>query len=145
MPRRVSMTLEWTPLPSVVAQTYFVTAEKASHLEEPLVQATQIVSQEIAANFDAQGRPEGWQELNEATVERRGSSEPILFVTGNLYNQATSPTSWAVGGGGQEWDAELIDVTDYGRFHVTGTVNMPVRDWTFVPDDALDAIEQVFW
>lgn len=51
---------------------------------------TQLMRESFANNFDAEGRPSPWKELADSTVKKRGSSNPILDVTGDLRSEVTS-------------------------------------------------------
>jgi phage gpG-like protein len=54
-----------------VAQAFFTSAEKLQNMEEPLQMAARIATAEVEENFNAQGRPTGWQPLAEATLARK--------------------------------------------------------------------------
>jgi hypothetical protein len=62
----------------------------------------------------------------------------ILQRTGTLRDAATDPSSWVIEASGNQAVAVLQDVVGYGHFHVEGTEYMPMRDWTYVSDEALD-------
>lgn len=147
MPGRFSADLVLTPLPGVVANAFFVAAERIKDMSAPMEEATRIISDEIKANFDAQGRPGKWPALAESTTRKKtteGLDPRILQATQALYEGVSR--SWDIGQeGGGTWVAVLDDPTGYGFFHLEGTKWMPVRDWAFVPDDAIDAIEQAFY
>jgi len=144
MPARASISIEWIPQPEIIAQAYFMVAGQAQQLGEPLMASTEIVAQEIEANFAAEGRPEAWAPLSEATVLTRGSDGPILTLTGALRAAVTSPSAWSQSGGGSDVEAVLTDPTGYGGYHVEGTSRMPARDYTYVSDDALQGIDELF-
>lgn len=51
---------------------------------------TQLMRESFASNFDSEGRPNRWKALADSTVKKRGSSNPILDVTGDLRSEVTS-------------------------------------------------------
>jgi len=71
MPARGRIYIEVTPEPALVAEVFFMKAQKMQNLDEPLQAGTGVVDQEIAANFAAQGRPTQWEPLSQATIEAR--------------------------------------------------------------------------
>lgn len=148
MPGRFSLDFVAIPQPALVARGYFIAADKLNQLPEPLLRASEVVSREIEINFEAEGRPP-WDALEAATSERKsqlGLDPRILRATGELFEAVTSPDAWDIGMEGSTQAAALLrDTTDHGTFHITGTSFMPARDWSFVPDDALDRIEEVFY
>jgi hypothetical protein len=73
MVARVKVYMEATPQPAVIAQAFFATAEKCRRLDEPLMQAAEVASEEMNMNFEAGGRPEGWEPLSEATIVRKST------------------------------------------------------------------------
>jgi hypothetical protein len=63
-----------------------------------------------------------------------------LIDTGELEKGASDPSNWSVEGGNPAI-AQMRDPTGYGLYHLVGrdTPNfMPVRDWAFISDEALD-------
>ena len=141
---RVSLSVEFVPAPAVVAEGFFMTAERLQMLDEPLRNSIPVATNEVEMNFAMEGRPTKWEDLAEGTAMIRGSDHPILDRTGTLRSEA-----------GQEWafrrhdshtvSAEMIDPTGYGAFHITGTnAPMPIRDWSYVSEDGVDAIQAVF-
>ena len=152
MPGRVATDLVFTPMPAVVARGFFMAAERIRQMEEPMNRAAEIVSREILANFDAEGRPTRWPELAESTTRKKaleGLDPRILRATEALVEGLTAEGqhglgSWDIGQEGTEWVAFLADPTGYGWRHIEEHQFMPIRDWTYVPDDALDEIEDSF-
>jgi len=131
-------------MPEIIASAYFMVSERAQQLVDPLRDATAIVAQEIEENFAAEGRPDHWEALAESTVLVRGTDGPILTRTGELRSAVTSTSAWSVGGSGSDAEALLTDPTGYGGYHVEGTSRMPARDYTYVGDDALENIDELF-
>jgi hypothetical protein len=142
-----------TPLPAVVARGFFITADKLDQMEEPMQRAISIIQNEIAANFEMEGRPNRWKDLEDSTQQKKalaGLDPRILRALGQLYQEATSSESWRVQRQGSDWIAQQFDITDHGSFHITGFVNrgggfVEARDWSFVSDDALQDIEDEFY
>lgn len=117
-------------------------ATEFSNFFVPLSRSLQMVLiPSIAENFAVGGRPH-WAPLKPETVAKRGSSEPILVVTGALRDAVTSRSAWTV---------TYVDVfpndaaiPHYGRYHQTGTRFMAQREFmSFQPSD-LDLIETIF-
>jgi hypothetical protein len=149
--------MTWTPLPAVVARGYFIAAEELKKLEEPLEAATEIIQSSFQENFDSESSGgQSWEELAESTKTRkaRDNLDPrILRATGALYEGATQIGTWDVAQESHnEALAVLEDPTGYGAAHVVpwrhhssprGT--LPERDWTYISDETLDEVEQVFY
>ena len=70
----------------------------------------------------------------ESTIE---SSMTPLVRTGELSDQAGDESNWTVSGGNPAV-AQMQDPTGYGLYHLTGGPFLPVRDWGFISDEALD-------
>jgi hypothetical protein len=152
MTARIVPDIIFSPMPQVVAQAFFTAAERIRDMQAPMEAAARIVSEEIAANFEAQGRPGKWPELADSTIRKKagqGLDPRILHATLALYAGASGEGygglgSWDIAQTGTAWTAILEDPTGYGFFHLEGTKFMPVRDWAFIPDDAYDEVDQVF-
>jgi len=148
VPVRVGIDVVWIPLPEIVAHAYFATAERAANMLEPMYEAVEVVRGQIETNFDVEGRPAKWEPLSEATLflrEYEGyQSGPILQRSGTLKSGATSAAAWDIDSSGQVVSAIMMDPTGYGHFHVEGTVFQPIRDYTYVDDEALDEIDNLF-
>lgn len=155
MPGRFNIDLVMTPLPAIVARGYFIAAERMKELREPMTDAARAISREIAANFDAEGRPARWEELADSTVRKKqseGLDPRILRATTALYDGIVGegmygPGSWDIGPDGGEWVAVLEDPTGYGWRHLNAFPHkfMPARDWTFVPDEVSDEVNAIFY
>jgi len=173
VPVRLGLEFVWIPAPTIVANAYFAAAEAARTLEIPMEEATEIIATEIDLNFEMEGRPEHWAPLSAATMHQRvmgtisggggletfrlGTSEwqaqifgafagsmKILTRTGTLRMGATEPRSWEVSSSGQTTIATLYDPTGYGHYHLTGTSIMPVRDYTYISEEAQEEIGELF-
>jgi len=172
MPARIALNVSWVPMPQLVAQTYFLSAERARDLETPMKEAVSLFGSEIDMNFQVEGRPEKWEELAPSTLRRklgqaidsdtradiRLATEEyrsqvidvamggikILQDDGDLYDSATNPDSWVIQSSGNASIAELVDTTGYGAYHVEGTAKMPQRDFTYISDEALAEAEEYF-
>lgn len=172
MPGRVTFDFQWVPLPQLVARSYFMSAERAEQLEVPMRETVELFGSEIDMNFQVEGRPDRWADLADSTIRKRlghalGSDvkQDIALATpeyrsqvidyamggikilqdeGTLYDAATNPDSWDIQSHGGSTVATLTDPTGYGFYHVEGTTHMPVRDFTYISDEALDEAEQYF-
>jgi hypothetical protein len=145
VPERFGVEVVATPLPSIVAEGYFMLAERLSRLVEPARLAAGVLSREIATNFAVGGRPTPWPPLADVTVRRKGHDR-LLVDTEDMYSAATSEESWQVESGGRSASAHLDSsaLPYYSIFHIEGTQFMPERDFTFIPDEALDKVEDIF-
>jgi phage gpG-like protein len=86
MPARGNIYIEVTPEPAVVAEVFFAKRDKLQDLETPLRMSAEIMAREVAANFDAQGRPTEWAPLAQSTIERRIMSSLSESQRANLAN-----------------------------------------------------------
>lgn len=145
MPERITVEVVATPLPAVVAQGFFVTAQILEDLGEPTRQAAAVLANEIEQNFRVGGRPAAWPPLAEATIKRKGHGR-ILFDSNDLFDEATNPSNFEVTTAKNTSSAHLDaeQLPEYAIFHVTGTEFMPERDFTFVSDEAIDEIEKIY-
>lgn len=104
------------------------TADRADHLQPVLLD---IGADWIKINeemFGTEGRRSGhpWRGLAFSTVKKRGSAHPILFDTGELFDEMVDPIHIRV------TDSTLhMALSEYadriGEYHQHGTVNMPAR------------------
>ncbi len=106
------------------------TTDKAADLGPYWQMVQGLLEESVGKQFDTQGgRTGGWAPLSAryaADKSRRFGSQPILVATGALKESLTG------GSGGiarQEGNTSLRFGTQlgYGRFHQTGTSNMPQR------------------
>lgn len=70
----------------------------------------------------------------------------ILQRTGKLKSGAVDPRSWVIDTWAMKTTATLADATGYGHFHITGAPanNMPMRDYTYISDEGMTEIENMF-
>lgn len=100
----------------------------------------EVIIPSIRENFRAEGRPH-WQQLAARTVAIRGSSHPILYVSGNLYDAATSEDIWHV----TNTAASVKNFPlAYGIYHTAGTLRMPARPFLTLPPEEYPKIVAVF-
>jgi phage gpG-like protein len=118
---------------------------------EPLKRSIQqVLAPSFRKNFDAQGRPIPWAPLAEFTVEKRGTSEPILNRSGLLKRTIQQLNIWSL-------DSEKAAITDlpqkiwYGKLHQAGykgtgkaTFSFPERPFVMIQGEDYDDIERVF-
>jgi phage gpG-like protein len=145
----IQFQIDVSPDPIVLSGVMDEVSTRARTINYALEQVVQtIFIRELESNFDAEGRPSSWPQLAETTIKIRNDqgfgSGPILDRTGALRGNATSLSAWSFGGGGDQYVAELMDVTDYGGYHIKGGPMIPQRDWTYLSDAAGDAAVQVF-
>ncbi len=145
MPARGTTGLYMVPSATVLAQAFFVTAEKLSQIEEPMHRiVNDVLVPEIEENFQTEGHG-AWEQLAPATALKRGSAHPILMETGQMREAATSPQAWSVERSGSSAFASFNpDVTEYAKFHISGTSFMPVRDFGTFEADVEDQVEDIF-
>jgi phage gpG-like protein len=141
VPERLGFDVVFNPNPTVVAQAFFASAQRAQNLVPPMEKIIEEASNEIAENFAAEGRPTKWPSLAESTIAKRGTDGPILVDTGELEAEATDPSSWAIVASGQSVVASL-NVRDDSKFHLTGTQFMPQRDWAYLSPQWDDFVDQ---
>lgn len=120
-----------------------MTSARASQMEQPMAESITIMATELDLNFISQGRPSHWVPDSAETMAQKLNSM-ILEESGDLHNEAIDVASWSTSGGGTDLVAELVDALGYGAYHVEGTRFMPVRDWTYVSDEALSEIDNIF-
>jgi hypothetical protein len=124
---------KWAPLaPATIAHRY------AEHMRG----VKQMIRETRPSGRGAQETPESESALAKFFLAEQlfaGRQQPLID-SGDLQAGAGDPNNWSVSGGNPAV-AQMQDPTGYGLFHVTGreTPNfMPVRDWTFISDEALD-------
>lgn len=145
MAERFLVDVQAIPLPIIVAEGYFVTAERLEDLEEPVEDIARFISSELQQNFVVGGRPP-WQPHAPATVERWGP-HPLLDLTGDLRDEIVADERWDIDKGRSNVTAAFTagPVTDlYGRFHLSGTQFMPVRDFMALPVEIQDKALEMF-
>jgi phage gpG-like protein len=131
---RIQYEVVWTPLPTVVANAWFSSADQLSRLEQPMRDIVEIHSRELEENFASQGRPGPWKPLAESTIRKKGH-DTILQDSGALHDAASNADSWAISVSGQSAVAALA-APSYGRFHLTGTRHIPERPWDYISPEA---------
>jgi hypothetical protein len=73
------------------------------------------------------------------------SSMLILIDTGTLMDGVTAGTNWNYRRlSGNSQGMEMTDPTGYGSYHITGTTHIPVRDWSYISDEAVDNMSTIF-
>ncbi len=103
----------------------------------------------ISQNFEEGGRPP-WERLSDATIERRdregtlgGEPQDILVESGTLFGDALRFARWEIGRTTAIY-TNLPSRSAYGRFHQTGTTNMPARPFVVIQEEDKDAIHHIF-
>jgi len=107
------------PAPGIVAKDIDRLGLDIRSFKEPLIKAIRtIMMPSIRKNFETGGRPP-WDALAPYTVERRGSSGPILVRTGDLARTASSFSIWTIG----QTSASIRSMPSrvwYGNVHQSG-------------------------
>lgn len=102
----------------------------------------EVIIPSIQQNFLAEGRPP-WEPLTAGTIENRGSSHPILRVTGLLRRRATQLNMWVI----DKTELRPLAIgplVSYGMFIQGGTRFMPARPYVLLQDEDVSKIEQIF-
>lgn len=142
MPVQMGFDVIWNPELVVFANAFFASSKLLEQGDSLVREIALAFSRELAENFDAEGRPSGWEPLALSTILKRGSDHPILQDSGDLVAAATDPESWNFSRSGQTFIGTL-STPGYGKFHITGTRFMPMRDWTYLSpefDEVLDTV-----
>ncbi len=97
-------------------------------------QIAEVMHALVEEKFDEQGP--GWPELAPATLKRRRGGSRILQSSGHLA-QSVQPAAGA--------DFALVFTNlSYGGFHLTGTGDMPQRDYFDIDmDNVFDQAEEI--
>jgi phage gpG-like protein len=116
-------------------------AKEFGNMKEPLNDSIdKVIIPSIENNFRRGGRP-SWERLADSTVERLGSSSPILDETGVMRNVATSKRIWNV----DNFSAIMnLSDPDYAKYHQTGTADMPQRVFAVLQNEDMNNIEEIF-
>lgn len=103
---------------------------KGKNIGQLAGEVAQMLLVAVEDEFESQGKGE-WAPLNPATTARhpRRSGGKILQDTGELVG-SFKPNS------GSDY-AEVVSGNPYGGYHVSGTKNMPARDFTDLDYDEL--------
>lgn len=135
-----------TPPPAIIEAQFTKLALGFRSFREPLKRCVQgVVAPSIQFNFDAEGRPEPWAELAEATQikkARQGSPPDILVETGLLKKVAGQLNLWKITK--DEATFQGFPRAQYGELHETGTKYMPKREFLVIQPQDEEEIEQVF-
>lgn len=110
-----------------------------SNMREPFeIAINEVIIPSIDRNFRTGGRPP-WAPLEASTISRRKTAVPILIRTGELHKMATNIDAWRISRNIAE-----MEIAGYGRFHQTGTRNMPQREFAVLQGADEQKIEEVF-
>jgi phage gpG-like protein len=147
MPFEVDMTYEWFPSPLIIQTAFAELSSNIRSFKEPIDRAiAEVVIPSIRENFAVGGRPR-WAPLSTETIAKKGH-ETVLIDSGKLARVAAQKNIWQVNGGYLVGDAEAyikgLPGAEYGLFHMTGTRNMPVRDFLSLQEEDVDRIEEIF-
>lgn len=173
MPVRVTIDVIQAPPMAFVAQSYFLTRERYEDLLDPTYEAVDLIRAQIKENFESESSGgEKWPEWSFWYRQKRGqkdkinpmgeeyktssgvfawrattTSQKILQLSGTLVSVATDVAAWDVDLQGNAAAAVMEGVPSYGFAHITGSdlVHLPARDWSFLPDDVLDDIDEKFF
>jgi phage gpG-like protein len=116
-------------------------------MREPLKRSIQqVIAPSFGQNFVSMGRPEGWQQLSDATLmnkTRYNYPDDILVRTGLLRKTIQQLNIWTI----SRTEATIQGLPDkiaYGVYHQTGTTNMPARPFAVLQDEDIDKIQEIF-
>jgi phage gpG-like protein len=122
---------------------------------EPLGRVVrQVLAPSLTANFQASGRPEGWQPLQEATIAiksassaSKGDPAAILQRSGLLMRTIGQINIWTVKRDTAEIDG-LPDKIWYGIVHdqgiSAGRAQIPSRPFLVFQDEDMDKAQDIF-
>lgn len=72
------------------------------------------------------------------------SDMQILVATGALHDGSQSPGNWNRRDfGTQSKSIDLAGPTDYAQYHISGTIHMPIRDWSYVSDEGITEMQTI--
>jgi phage gpG-like protein len=145
-----NMEITITPSTVVFASAYGKLARGFTTFRVPLEAAVRrVMIPSISQNFEEGGRP-SWEQLSDATIERRdregtlgGEPQDILVESGTLFGDALRLARWEISGRTAMF-TNLPSRSAYGRFHQTGTDNMPARPFVVMQDEDVDRIREIF-
>ena len=121
---------------------------------EPLKRAVQrVMAPSFAANFAANGRPEGWQPLADITIQNRGTAgsryppENPLQRSGLLMKTVQQLNIWTITSDNATIN-QLPDKIWYGVVQQAGInqgrAQIPARPFLMFQDEDFDKIQDVF-
>lgn len=112
---------EFTPSIGMIARDMDRLGLDIRSFREPLQRAVrQVIIPSIRKNFEAEGRPEKWDDLSDYAVQQRGGTEhPILQRTGKLMKGAQQLNNWQFNEIGAVF-SQLPESVKYGGVHQVG-------------------------
>jgi hypothetical protein len=133
---------DWFPHPLIISALLKSLASDLETMQEPLERMREYASSIMPRNIDDQGGG-AWPPLSEGTLERRDGDGGMLIASGTLYDSVGDEGLWALGDG--ELVLGSIPSPHYAMMHISGTTNMPARDYAyFLPQDT-DECERIAW
>jgi phage gpG-like protein len=150
----MSIAIDIDPNPVILVAQFDKLSLDIRSFKEPLERSVrQVVIPSIKENFDAEGRPDTWEELTPETIMMRdyeGYPEgPILERSGRLRKAATALARWrftreeAVGG--EEWPGTAWYAPLHDQGFSTTHVEVPARPFMLIHLEDEDRIEEVFY
>lgn len=154
------ITMEWRPLPSIMAKDFDTLGVEISNFKVPLDRSiSKVMVPSIKKNFAVGGRP-AWQPLTNTTLAlkaSRGHSQRILHATNKLSRRAGAIDMWVVQG--QRGIAAMKappSPIEYGIFHLTGwqpaasgplssDLFVEARPWAMIQQEDANDIEEIFF
>lgn len=127
-----------------------------SNMRTPLTTAIKtVLIPSIRENFMSSGRPDRWEPLADATIEKRqrtGTGNTILMETGRLMEGATQFARWDVGTNEahiSNWNQDIAmkAAVHQGGAVATGrtrTADIPARPFLLIQAEDSDKIEEIF-
>jgi len=121
----MGLSFEISPSPVILVAELEGIAHELEDFKKPLKESIKnVMVPSIRKNFEAEGRPEPWVPLSQATLNRRrydasGTTSGILSRTAKLRRRAASQKIWKI----EKTDAYVQDLGEdvwYGKLHQEG-------------------------
>lgn len=150
--RSLATKLTFEPSMGIMARRVDKMGLDIRSFREPLKRAIKdVMIPSFRKNFDEQGRPEPWLDIQPDTIRKKHSSR-ILYTTGRLRRTMGYQNIWTV----TQDSAAILDLPEsvwYGKVHQEGveyltttgdTAEVDARPFILVQDEDLFDIEEVF-
>lgn len=146
MPNGVNIYYDWDPVfgPKLAAAKLdaLSISIRADGFRNPLDRSVrEVLIPEIKHQFEVGGDPR-WRPLSSETLRQKRNSR-ILRESDNLYKAATAYARWKI----RDDEATFTGLPGhayYGMYHLSGTRNMPQRDWARWSNGSVIKIANIF-
>ena len=115
---------------------------KSKDLTPAMMIIAEMLRTSVVENFEAQGRPEGWEPLANSTLKKKTNTGRILFEEGNLMD--------SVSGKGSSDKAEVGTSSIYAAIHhfgglagKGGSAEIPERPFMLIQDEDIEEAKDV--